>query len=73
MTRLYRVLGKPAGAPVDLLVDRPVGTEFQATLDKDVERTLVDAGALEVVKQSVKDTADDKDGGQSPKAGGEKQ
>lgn len=49
----YRMIGRPAGAPVDLLVSRTVGEEFDADLDKDLERTLVDSGAVEVVKQRV--------------------
>lgn len=59
MAKVYRVTGKPAGAPVDLLHSRAVGDEFQAELDKDVERTLIDAGALAIVKHSVKTDKDD--------------
>lgn len=74
MAKVYRVTGKPAGAPVDLLHSRAVGDEFQAELDKDVERTLIDAGALAIVKHSVKTDKDDAAGSEPeedrPKASG---
>lgn len=42
----YRVTGKP-NIPFDVLTDHSVGDEFDAELDKDEERMLVDIGALE--------------------------
>lgn len=57
--KTYRMTGVPAGAPVPILLDRQVGEEFQADLDKDEERALVDAGALEIVKQAVKPAGKD--------------
>lgn len=46
----YRLLGRPISPPVPELTDVSVGELFDAALDGDLERWLLDGGAIAVEK-----------------------